>query len=392
MNTELFYQYNPWWEDPSFNPTDILFREALMTQMKTLLADKAVVFLTGLRRVGKTTAMKMTIRHLLHEQGIPPNCIFYLSMDDYLLREYSIVELVETYRTLQRLSVDEKIYLFFDEITFKEDFRLQLKNLYDKGHCKIFASSSSSSVLRDSRGYLTGRERVVEVMPLTFDEYLIFKGIQLKKRDEGLKASYFEDYLHTGGMPEYVKTNDRNYLTALVDDILYKDIIAFHGIKNPAIIKDYFVLLMERAGKQISLNKIANVLKIAPDTARRYFDMFLETYLIYQVPRYGKTNEKLLSPKKIYAADIGIRNLVTGFRDKGALFENLVFLAIKKRNPHYLYEEGSEIDFITDDNVLIEVKYGQEMTNHQQLLFDSFNARKKLTIQSWRDFALLSED
>ena len=73
--------------------------------------------------------------------------------------------------------------------------------------------------------------------------------------------------------------------------------------------------------------------------------LFEDTYMILPVARYGKTNEKILSPKKIYAPDLGIRNFITGFRDKGSAFENYVLLKIKKAQPEYVYRDGIEIDF-----------------------------------------------
>lgn len=139
------------------------------------------------------------------------------------------------------------------------------------------------------------------------------------------------------------------------------------------------------------LFKVANILSISPDTARRYLQLFLDTFLIYLVPRHGKTNETLLSPQKIYAADIGIRNLYTSFRDKGAVFENLVFLNIKNKKPRYLYRDGIEIDFITEDKTLIEVKYGLELNDKQKALFDTFPAKKKLVIRNFEDLERLSE-
>jgi predicted AAA+ superfamily ATPase len=110
--------------------------------------------------------------------------------------------------------------------------------------------------------------------------------------------------------------------------------------------------------------------------------MFTDTYLVHLAPRHGKTNERMLAPKKIYAADCGIRTLFTGFRDKGGLFENYVYLKIKHRRPSYVYKNGIEIDFITEDKVLIEVKYGLEMTEKQRALFASFPADKKMIVDS----------
>lgn len=238
---------------------------------------------------------------------------------------------------------------------------------------------------------LTGRERIIEIRPLDFSEFLKFRNIAIKQRDEVIKQSYFDEYLQTGGLPEYVLKPNREYLTALVEDILYKDIVAFHNIKNSVLIKDYFILLMEHAGKQISINKIAKILGISLDCAKRYLYMFEETYLIYLVQRYGKTNETLLSPRKIYAADLGIRNLFTGFRDKGAVFENAVFLAIKPMHPRYIYQDSNEIDFFTENKTLIEVKYGSEMNAKQLALFEKFPAKEKIIVRNFKDYENLKD-
>jgi len=271
-------------------------------------------------------------------------------------------------------------------IPYKENFQQELKNLYDLSNVKIYASSSASSILKDKKAHLTGREKIIEILPLTFEEYLLFKEIKLSKANSHLLDSYFGDYMQTGGIPEYVLTGDIAYLVELLDDIIYKDIIAAHGIRDKKIIRDYFRLLMERAGKQVSLNKISKILGIGVDTARRYLSYFEDTYLIHPIERCGKLNERLKSPKKIYAGDIGIKNIYTGFRDKGAVFENLVYLKIKSKKPCYIYKNKIEIDFLTEDNVLIEAKYNSELTGKQKKLFESINADKKVLIKNVKDF------
>jgi len=387
MNNDIYYQYNPWWEE-NYKPAKFIERTSILSRMQKISNDNVITILTGLRRVGKTTLMKLFIRQLI-EKGIESKHIFYISLDDFLLNKKSIIEIVSDYRKIQKLHLDEKIYLFLDEIIYKEDFHQQLKNLFDNHNAKIFVSASSSSILKDKKAFLTGREIVIEVLPLDFEEFLEFKKIKISKKESYLRESYFEEYMKTGGMPEYVLTEDREYLKDLVDDIIYKDIVAFHGIKNSQLIKEYFALLMERAGKQVSINKIANILKIAPDTSKRYLQMFEETYLIYLVSRYGKTNEKILSPKKVYAVDLGIKNLFTGFRDEGSSFENYVYTKIKYNDPHYVYEDGIELDFITSDKTIIEVKYNGDFNGKQKALFDKMKANKKFIIKNIHDLELL---
>ncbi len=240
--------------------------------------------------------------------------------------------------------------------------------------------------MRDRRAHLTGREKIIEILPLDFLEFLSFRGVSLKKRDQILLSTYFDEYLESGGMPEYVLRPDREYLKTLIDDIIYKDIIAFHNLKNHRVVSEYFILLMERAGKQVSINKMANILGISADTSKRYFEMFEETYLIHSIKRHGKTNERLLSPRKVYAPDTGIRNYVTGFRDKGSVFENYLYLKIKKEDPSYVYQDGTEIDFFLERiKWLIESKWGPEINKKQRALFETFPATERFIISSYED-------
>ena len=176
---------------------------------------------------------------------------------------------------------------------------------------------------------------------------------------------------------------ERDFLLGLVDDIIYKDIVSAHGIKNPQMIKDYFLLLMERSGKQLSINKISNILKISVDSSKKYLSYFNDTFLIHLLSRYGKTNEKLLSPKKIYCSDIGIKHCFTGARDLGSYFENYLFLKMKKHDIYYLYENGNEIDFyLKDKDLLVESKYNATMNDKQRKLFESFKSKNKLLVDS----------
>jgi uncharacterized protein len=378
----ILYKLNPWWEGENALHETIP-RLRYLQQLKGSLDLRGIVMVTGLRRVGKTTLLRQLIDDMLAD--VAPADIFYVSLDAYGLESYSIHEIVEQYRMLHRHQSDRKIYLFLDEVTAKPDFNRELKDFYDHENVKIYTSASSASLFRDQKAHLTGRTRTLEVLPLDFEEYLVFKDVQISAKDDHLRESYFMEYLETGGLPEYVLTGDIVYLTELIDSILHKDIIAFHGLKDVTLVRDFFRLLMERAGKQFTANRVANILGISVDTVRRYMSCFLKTYLIYTIERCGKLNQRLRSPQKVYAGDVGIRNLATGFRDKGAVFENLVYLRIKHRNPCYVLENGNEIDFLFDD-VLMEVKLNQPLSGKQRALFEAHPAREKRFISSPGDF------
>ena len=386
---EIFTPFNPWWHT-SYN-TKSITRTKYIQKLKTLLSTKDIIILTGLRRVGKTTILHQLIEHLL--QSVSKNHIFYISLDLLSIKNITIYEIIQEYRSIQKIKMQEFIYVFLDEITAKEHFQQELKNLYDLGNCKIFVSSSSATKLKDTHAYLTGRARYIEIEPLDFAEFLEFRNYKISPDNSQLYKPYFEEYMEFGGIPEYVLQKDPTYISDLTRTIILKDIVAKYGIRNTEALFDLFKLLIERVGKPLSYTRISNILNISVDSVQTYISYFLETYLFYQIDIVGKLNERIKGPKKLYAGDVGLKNVTHGFKDKGAIYENLVFLKIKSETKefiHFLYKDGIEIDFCYGDT-LIEAKFGQEMTDKQQKLFDSFKAKNKI-IASGVEFFLEKEE
>lgn len=386
---QLLGRYNPWW-DGRFKLQGIIKRDRIFERLLKAHRVKDIVLLTGLRRVGKTTLMRLMIQHLI-ETGDDKRRIFYTSLDDYAFRGKSLAEIIDQFRAIHRLSHSEHITLFLDEVTALPDFEVQLKNINDLSDVKIYASSSSASILREGGGHITGRKRLINVHPLDFEEYLKFKKIDIPPADSHLLKGYFEDYMRTGGIPDFVLTGDVSYLRELIDDIICKDIAAVNGIKNIGLLREFFMLLMERAGKSVSINKIAKVLQISPSTSARFLDHFERSFLVSLISRHGKLNEKIRTPKKLYSVDLGIRVLFTGYRDIGSLFENYIYHLIAERRPEFLFVENIEIDFITEDGALIESKYYDSLRPKQQALYDKFTAKSKMVVDSVEALSLLRD-
>lgn len=237
---QLLTRYNPWWEKGySFPPHHR--RLQLLEQLEKNLKNRSIVILTGLRRIGKTTLMKLLIEKLITENNIDPRHIFYISLDEYLLREATLSDLLDSHRKIHALSFDVPLYIFFDEVTAMPKVEIQLKNLYDTQPIKIFLSSSSASLIKSKKPYLTGRSTLIEVLPLTYDEYLAFKNIHIGPKDAHLHERYFEDFLSEGGIPEYILRGDSTYLKEVVDDIIYKDIVSVHRVQDIHVLKDRYV-------------------------------------------------------------------------------------------------------------------------------------------------------
>ena len=127
---KIYFRYNPWWEK-DYKFEKFVPRSHPLQVMTDFFDSKHIVLLTGIRRVGKTTLLKLFIEFLIKNKGIESKNIFYVSLDDYLLSKKSILEILEDYRTINKLSSSEKCYLFLDEVAYKEDFaQITLKYMH----------------------------------------------------------------------------------------------------------------------------------------------------------------------------------------------------------------------------------------------------------------------
>jgi len=268
---------------------------------------------------------------------------------------------VEEYRKLHVLRHRDFIYLFLDEVHFKEDFDLQLKNLYDMGNVKIYASGSGSLEITMKSPYLTGRQRIVRVNPLDFTEFIKFRMVDLKPEDYHLYPKLAEEYVKIGGMPEYVKTRDLNYLQSLVDTIVYRDIAGRYGIRNFDNLMDILTLIARSVGTPISYRRISKILGVSKDEVRKIISLFTYTGLIHIVERVGKTSERLVAPKKFYLGDTGFFAVLTDNINLGSQVENMVYLKLREKGGvRYYYTSGYEVDFIVGDKAY-ESKYRDEI-------------------------------
>ncbi len=350
---DILHRSNPWWTGKYDFPGKA--REDHLSILMELKNSKDVVLITGLRRVGKTTLMLQLIHRLVEEVG--SKSIFYVSLDHIALKDRSIIEIVDSFRAANSLKHNEFIYLFLDEVHFKKDFELQLKNLYDEGNAKVYASGSSSLDIIMRSPHLTGRQRVYRLSPLDFGEFLRFSGKEVSPADSHLYRALAEEYVETGGMPEYVISRDPNQLQSMVQSILYRDVAGRHEIRNRENLLDILSLTAQSVGSPLSLRKMSRVLGIPVDVVSRIVDLFVEANLVHLVEKKGKVSERKASPKKMYLADNGILSVVTEKVNFGALAENMVFLILRRKdNVRYYRSSGSEVDFVRGKEAW-EVKY-----------------------------------
>ncbi|MDP1743652.1 MAG: DUF4143 domain-containing protein, partial [Candidatus Amesbacteria bacterium] len=209
----------------------------------------------------------------------------------------------------------------------------------------------------DNKAFLTGRETSLFVSPLDFEEFKLFHS----------NEDILRDYLYYGGYPEYVLEKEPNYLNELVRDIIEKDIVKVHKVKNNQYLFDLCQILAKQVGYKSSANKVANVLSLDNKTVENYILYLKEVKLIESIYQYSQSlNKKLYSPKKYYFNDLGMRNSFVGFSDIGSLVENAIFIRLAKKygvsNICYLSDaRENEVDFVvtlkSDEVILVESKY-----------------------------------
>lgn len=370
------HEFNPWW-DGKFEFPGVSRKDYLDALLK-LTNSNDVVLVTGLRRVGKTTLMRQVIHKLLEK--VNAKMIFYVSLDNIALREHTILEVVDEFRKLNGLKHNERVYLFLDEVHLKEDYELQLKNLYDSGNAKVYASGSSSLDIIMKSPALTGRQRIIRVSPLNFREYLRFVNVDVSAADSHLYPSLAQDYLESGGLPEFVKTKDLNYIQSLIDSILYRDIAGRHGIRNRENLLDILVLLAQSVGTTMSLRKISRVLGMPLETVSSIIDHFVEANLIHMVEREGKVSERKASPRKMYLADTGLFLALTEKVNTGSKVENLVYLVLRKRGVvRYHRASGREVDFIQKKDAW-ESKYKDDFSKEELGAIRGLRGMKSRTV------------
>jgi predicted AAA+ superfamily ATPase len=388
---ELFCKYNPWWSERMVLP-GIIPRQHIFSTLLEMYRLKDIIYMTGLRRVGKTTLMRQLIQYIIRQKRLNSNHIFYISLAHYRLADISLTNIVNRYRAMHRIASKEKVVLFLDDVETRSYYEDEIKEACKLGDIKIYAALANRNGLKRQNKNLGTRKQIVEISPLDFQEYLQFKKIKLTSEDAHLKRGYFEDYLKTGGIPLFVLNGDISYLHNLVDDIICKDIAAKNGIKQLSLLKQFFLALMENVGDGISVTRLAKKFNISPDTSRRYVQLFDDMFLINLVKRHGSTGEVLRTPRKIYAGDLGVIRVFVQNININNLVKNYVFQRIKSKEPTFIIENGLELDFFTRDKMVVDVQYKKDISEAQQGLFSRFVAKKKFIIDTIDALEFLEED
>ncbi|HBA52916.1 MAG TPA: ATPase [Syntrophorhabdus aromaticivorans] len=325
-----------------------------------------IISIVGVRRGGKTSLLLNRTAHLVRD-GLDRSRIIYINFEDERLdlKTHDLDLIIQAYRELYPDLDLQECYFLFDEIQNIDGWEKFVRRIYDSITKNIFITGSNSKFLSSEIATsLRGRTLSIEVLPLSFREYLRFHNQPIDLVGSQSKAALqnrFLQYLSDGGFPELVhiaNTIRGSVLQEYFNVMLYRDMVERYQISNAPLLKYFLKRLLSSATKSVSINSIYNELKssglkIGKNQLYEYFEICQNIYLAFSLSKYSyKPAVRELGERKIYAVDNGLLNAVT-FRfsnNYGKALEQLVFLQLKRQGKDiFFYKDKSECDFIVKE-------------------------------------------
>ena len=376
-------------------------RDLYLNKMIAFQDTEPVKVVTGIRRCGKSSLLKLMTLHL-KESGITEEQILEMNFESHAFKNMTSDDFYEYVK--QHIVPDKRMYLFFDEVQRIPNWEDTVNSLRVDFNCDIYVTGSNAYMLSSEYStYLSGRCVEIKMLPLSFSEFLSFYGFEIRETKSALGGTrkqafdqneepyeireIFDAYMRFGGMPGIADVGldqekalvllEGIYSTVIVRDILERE--KRRGQKNitdPVLLKKIVLFLSDNIGSNISVSSIGNILvneglledgkrKGTPSahTVQAYLNALLESYFFYEIKRFDiKGKAFLRTLGKYYIVDIGLRNYLLGFRDRdsGHALENIVYFELLRRG--YDVSIGkvdqSEVDFIAtkaDDKLYVQV-------------------------------------
>ncbi len=344
-----------------------------------------VVIISGVRRCGKSTLLKQIINE---------NPGYYLNFDDDRLINFSVNDFQKLAEVFLELYGERKYY-YLDEIQNIKGWELFARRLREEEK-KLYVTGSNATMLSKELGTrLTGRYLQITLYPFSFHEFIQYKKVPVHKLDNftteeksHLKAA-FSQYITLGGFPEYLLTENVEYLRTLYNNIIYRDVLARYNITNDKSVKELMYQIASNTAKEFSYNSLKNTLRLGSSTTIKDYISYIEnSYLLMQIPKFSySTKSQIYANKKIFMIDTAMA-ILNGFRisgDMGRLLENMVCIQLKRNNHELFYFRNRfECDFITKKNnsyQAIQVCYELNDNNRTREINGLVEAMDKLNLK-----------
>lgn len=336
-----------------------------------------VKILTGVRRCGKSTILKMIIKKLREEKHVDDEQILSYRFDSM---EYEDMTTKELYLELKsKIIQSKKTYLFLDEIQEIEGWEKVVNTLASDFDVDIYITGSNSRMMSSEIStYLTGRYITFHIYTLSFEEYLMFKKSYTTLKD--LKQE-FSQYVRLGGFPAtHLQDYSQDEVYTIVKDIynstIFSDIVRRNQVKKIDQLERVVKYTFNNIGNTFSAKSISNYFKseqrkIDNETVCSYLEKLQKAYILHKCSRYDLQGKDILkTQEKFYLADVSLRYSVLGYTvdSVAASLENIVYLELKRRGYDvYIGKiKDKEIDFVaTKQNEKIYVQVTQEIKSEK---------------------------
>ena len=336
-----------------------------------------VKILTGVRRCGKSTILKMIQKKLKEEHHITDEQILSYRFDSM---EYEDMTSKEIYQELKtKILNTKKTYLFLDEIQEINGWEKVVNTLASDYDVDIYITGSNSRMMSSEIStYLTGRYVTFHIYTLSFDEYLTFKKSYSTIYD--IKQE-FNQYVRLGGFPathlqEYSQDEVYTIVRDIYNSTIFSDIVRRNQVKKIDQLERVVKYTFNNVGNTFSAKSISNYLKseqrkIDNETVYRYLEKLQKAYILHRCSRYDLQGKSILkTQEKFYLADISLRYAVLGYTidSVASSLENIVYLELKRRGYDVCIGKykDKEIDFVaTKQNEKIYVQVTQEIKSEK---------------------------
>lgn len=314
--------------------------------LKQLISGKQnglIKIVTGIRRCGKSYLLFKIFRNHLLEQGVTPDHIISLALDDILNEEYCDPKKLVLY--IKENIKDSQIhYVLLDEVQMVDNFVGALNSLLHIDNVDVYVTGSNSKFLSsDIATEFRGRGDEIRIYPLSFSEFL--------SEYNGDKNDAWRDYITYGGLPLILSLESSqqksNYLHNLYQTVYLKDLIDRNGIKKAVEFDALTKVMASSIGSPCNPNKLSNTFKsvsntdLSSITIDNYLGFLQDAFLLEKTSRYDIKGKKYIGTlSKYYFVDMGLRNCLLGFRqiEETHLMENVIYNELRSRG--YLVDVG----------------------------------------------------
>lgn len=332
----------------------MVVREEYLNKLIGYKDKQLIKVITGIRRCGKSTLLEMFRAYLLRN-GVQEDQIISINFEDLAYDDLADYMTLHAY-VQERLVEDRMNYIFLDEIQHVQDFPKAVDSLSIKKNVDIYLTGSNAYMLSSEIAtVLSGRYVEIQMLPLSFKEYISFIG------DRTDISRKYLDYLQYGSFPYTVELGKnmaliRDYLGGIYHTVILKDVVARKKITDVMMLESVIRFMFDNVGNLCSTKKISDTLtsygrKTSTHTVESYLSALKDSFILYQADRYDvKGKQYLKTLEKFYVVDIGLRNYLLGNKgaDVGHLLENVIYLELLRRGYDvYVGKVGDlEVDFI----------------------------------------------